>query len=325
MAVLARLNNPILWQEYTHQQRSGPRWMRWGTTVSVLAVVASLTYVLYTLGQPDQPTREAALFIIWVTHVLVATRCIVAGANAISREHVAQTWDALVLTGVSGRRILFGKYRAALARVGGWALALGVVRLVMLPIFIMAFINRVGYFRYWRFNSTTYEYQNWTFELVPESVILAVTMTVGLTLLEVLCCTALGLASSAVFRRGSTATAAAMLIRFAPVALFAAFTRYELGAATPWRMMRFAPFALADGGTSPLYQLILPVLPWTRNRHIDALPGLFLATLLILLTLGIALTIAFVAIRRTGALPHPKDDKLAWQDTPVTERRVQYS
>jgi hypothetical protein len=304
MAALAHVDNPVLWQEYTHQERTGPRWMRWGRNLGVLVTIIAFAYVLSTLQWLDQPTRETALFVIWITHILVATRCIVAGANAISREHVAQTWDALVLTGVSGRLILLGKYRAALARVRGWALALGIVRLAMLPIFVMAFLNRVAYWRFGRY-SYGYDYYEYEVDWLPWAVILSVVMTVALTLLDVLCCTALGLASSAVFRRGSIAAMAAILIRFAPVTLFAALTRYEIGIAPTWRVMRFTPFALADGGTAPLYQLVLPVMDWTRGRHEEALPGLLLATGLIVLLLIVALVTAFVAIRSTGALPHP--------------------
>jgi len=123
----------------------------------------------------------------------------------------------------------------------------------------------------------------------------------------VLCCTALGLAASAVVRRGSLATAIAISIRFIPVILFAAFTRYDIGAAPSYRLLRYTPFALADGGTSPLYQLVLPLMPWTQGRHVEALPGLVYATALIVVLLVLALVVAFVAIRLTGALPHPKE------------------
>ena len=72
---------------------------------------------------------------------------------------------------------------------------------------------------------------------VAWAVPLAVVMTVVLTVLEVLCCTALGLAASAVTRRGTTAAISAILIRFTPVILFAGMTRYEVGGFS-WRWWR---------------------------------------------------------------------------------------
>ncbi len=312
MAILTRVDNPILWQEVTHQERSVPRWMRRLGVTGVMLLASALLYTVMTLSKIDAPTREVALIIIWIIHSATAVRAIIAGANTISREHVGQTWDALVLTGVSGRLILLGKWRAALWRVRGWGLALGIVRLAMLPLFVLALINRFVYFGGYRY-ATNYNSYNSSyfytgdFTWIPEATILAVVMTVVLTILEVLCCTALGLASSAVVRRGSLATAIAITIRFVPVILFAAFTRYDIGAAPSYRLLRYAPFALADGGTSPLYQLVLPLMPWTQGRHVEALPGLFYATALIAALLIVALIVAFVAIRRTGALPHPKE------------------
>jgi hypothetical protein len=129
-------------------------------------------------------------------------------------------------------------------------------------------------------------------------------MTVGLTILEVMCCTAIGLAASAVTRRGITAMAWAIMIRFLPVVLLAAFTRYELGGgAHSYRVLRFAPFALADGGTAPLSRLSVPLTPMSCDTHGDALLGLTLATLLILALMMTSLGIAWAAIRMTGALP----------------------
>jgi hypothetical protein len=103
-------------------------------------------------------------------------------------------------------------------------------------------------------------------------------------------------------------------------------TRYEIGAAPTWRVMRFTPFALADGGTAPIYQLVLPVMSWTRGRHEEAFPGLLLATGLIVVLLLVALVTAFIAIRRTGALAHPKqvDSPTKSSSIPVDEGNFEY-
>jgi hypothetical protein len=271
--------------------------------LGVLVVGLVLAGVALTLRDITGPTRELALITIWIVHALTAARCVAAGANAISREHVGQTWDTLILTGVSARHILLGKWEGVLRLSAPWIVLLGTVRLVMIPIFMFALINRFA----WRAGSVT-SYSGYgvlaSVGWVPWAALLAVAMTILLTILEVLACTAVGLAASALVRRGWLALIAALIVRFTPVALFAAFTRYEVGAAPSWRVLRFPYLGLADGGTAPLYQLSLPLTGWTQDAHAGALPGLLMVVLLLAgLTVG-GLLAAWWAIRRDGALPH---------------------
>ena len=90
--------------------------------------------------------------------------------------------------------------------------------------------------------------------------------------------------------------------------LLAAFTRRELGveAMNAYRVLRFAPFAIADGGTAPLSRLSVPYTPFSLTTHLDALYGLFMVTIMMLTILITALVIAWIAIRRNGALAHTK-------------------
>lgn len=271
--------------------------------LGVLVVGLMLAGVALTLRDITGPTRELALITIWIVHALTAARCVAAGANAISREHVGQTWDTLILTGVSARHILLGKWEGVLRLSAPWIVLLGTVRLVMIPIFMFALINRFA----WRAGSVT-SYSGYGMPAsvgwVPWAALLAVAMTILLTILEVLACTAVGLAASALVRRGWLALIDALIVRFTPVALFTAFTRYEVGAAPSWRVLRFPYLGLADGGTAPLYQLSLPLTGWTQDAHAGALPGLLMVVLLLAgLTVGGLLT-AWWAIRRDGALPH---------------------
>lgn len=312
MAILTQTDNPILWQEVTHQERSASRWMHWSQIGGITGVIVILLVIPWLLFSTDNgyPVTQYALYATWIVHTVVAVRAIVAGANAISREHVGQTWDALTLTGVSARRILFGKWRAALRRVRGWMLMLGVVRLVMLPVFTMAMLKTYAWYMCGGYNSgynsaRYYCQLDSDFALVPWAIVLAVVMTVALTILDVLACTALGLAASAITRRGTVAGLAAILIRFTPVLLFGSMTRYAIGVFS-WRWWLFTPFALADGGTSPLMQLVMPVIPWTNGRHVYALSGLGLSALSIVIFLVVSFVAALVAIRRTGALPQAK-------------------
>ncbi len=306
MTALSRKHNPVFWQEITHQRRSAPRSTRIGKVLAPLVLLAILIGVPLSLSDPQiafRHSREFALVSIWVIHAIVAVRCIIAGANTVSREHVSQTWDSLVLTGMSARQILFGKWFAALRRAAPWIVALGAVRLAMLPVLMIAMLHRYAYFSYRRYNYS-YAYDEPvlpTVEWLPWATFAAVGLTVLITLVEAACCTLLGIFASTTFRRGAVAAATAIAVRFAPVAIFAAFTRYELGSAS-YRWYRYSPFAFADGGTSPLYLLVLPLTNWTRGRHMDAL-GTYSGVLLMLVAAaGIAFFVTLWMMRTSGAL-----------------------
>lgn len=308
MAILAR--NPIAWQELNHQQRSAPRVLRRWRFVGPMFVLLLFTGVVLTLRSVYAPTRELALYLIYLIHALVVVRAIVAGANAVSREHVGQTWDALILTGVSTRSILLGKWYAAMTRTAPWMIGLGVLRLAMLPVFMYSLVNRYA----WRVSYYNSNYNNgfddprFFVEWLPWAVMLAVVATVVLTFLEVAAATILGIAASAAARRGVTALVIALAVRFTPVALFAGLTRYNVNNGPSYRALRFTPFAIADSGTAPLYQLMLPVTSWTRISHTAAIPGLLLAAGVLMIILVGSFIVAWWALRITGSLPHPKEE-----------------
>lgn len=303
-----RSKNPILWEELNHYRQSDGRsfpahWrvLRYMVLLLLIGIIAA------TLLEVEYPTRELGIYTIWVVQAATAVRAIIAGANAISREHVGQTWDALVLTGIGARQILFGKWRAVLRRVAPWMLILGTLRLAMIPVFFMALTNLYAWLsvNYQGYSPSEVPIDiNW----VPWAMVLAVVMSVLLTVLDVACCTALGLAASAVTKRNVSAAVGALIIRFIPVAYFAAFTRHELGdqATSTYRVFRFAPFAIADSGTSPLSRLSVPYTPLSTMTHADALSGLVLATVVLILFLVCSLLAAWIAIRRNGALPYKK-------------------
>lgn len=311
MAILTDLTktaNPIFWHEQQHQKRVSRRFRRvWW--LPYLIVFALLAFVTVTLQDIRYGTRETGMFVIWVIHASAALFSIHAGANVISREHVSVTWDALVLTGISARQILIGKWRAALRRAAPWVLILGIARLAMIPIFTLAVLNRMAlWFNYNATVNSSRYYDSGTnpFEItiLPWAVSLAVLLTVLLTILEVVACTALGMAVSAVAKRGGLAMVVAGVIRFAPVAIFAGFTLYAFRDSPyrGYRWWRYTPFSLADTGSSALSQLSLPEIVWTRGRQLEALPGIALALGLLLIILFGSLAVALHAIRRSGAL-----------------------
>jgi ABC-type transport system involved in multi-copper enzyme maturation permease subunit len=314
MIVLRQVTNPIEWQEIEHQKRRTAAPLPYSRWLLPLLLVIMVGAVALTLRKVDQPTRELALLVIWICHGLTAAGAIAVGANAISREHDGQTWIPLILTGVSARRILIGKWLGVLHKVAPWMLALGTVRLVMLPIFTFAFINRFAWRMSTRFSyapgtPSYYAYDPYlVISWLDWAALLAVVMSVVLTVLEVLCCTALGLAASAVIKRGWLALIVGICIRFTPVFLFAAFTRYEVGLAPSWQALRFTPLALADSGSAPLYQLSLPLTSWTMGTHETALSGVVLTTAMLVLFLTAALAVAWSAVRTAGALPEAKPE-----------------
>src|SRR5258708_4576339 len=145
MAAISREDNPIVWQELVHQRRNAPTPLQRWWLLGPLIITGMIVLVASTLTQVDYPTRELGIYMIWIVQTATVVRALLAGANAISREHVGLTWDSLVLTGISARQILFGKWRAVLRRVGPWMVMLGVIRLVMIPIFMVALVNRYAW------------------------------------------------------------------------------------------------------------------------------------------------------------------------------------
>ncbi len=302
------VTNPIEWQEMRHQLRLIPVVARRYWFLMPLSLLLVMLVVALTLMDISAQTRNMAIYLIWIVHLITASRAIAAGANAISREHVGKTWDALVLTGVNARQILIGKWLGVLHRVAPWMVALGTVRLLMIPVFMIAMMNRFVYFAASGGGRSAYgggfsPYPQYSpISWVAWAALAAVVFTVVLTVLEVMACTAIGLAASAVMRKGWTAMIAAFCIRFTPVVLFGAFTRYEVATGAAYRVLRFPYLSLADGGTAPLYLLTLPYSYRTQTVHLDALPSLLMAGLLLGGMLLLGLMVTWWAIRRDGAL-----------------------
>src|SRR5689334_142060 len=172
-------NNPIEWQETRQQSRQSAQ-TRLGVWFGLGLLVVSVGSIALTLGNIGTPTQQLAVYVIWVVHAITASRAISAGANAISREHVGKTWDSLVLTGVSARQILIGKWLGVLNRVSGWMMIFGAVRLAMLPIFMLSLVYRYA----WYSSGSVSQYYGDrlvdTAGWVPWAAMLAVVMSMGL-------------------------------------------------------------------------------------------------------------------------------------------------
>ena len=147
MSVLPAHANPIEWLENRYQRHSTPRALRrLSLFLGPATLLVVLTVIALTLLRVESATREFAIGTVWFAQAVVAIRCIAAGANVISREHMSQTWDTLVLTGISARKILMGKWLAVLRQVVPWMVSLATLRLFMLPIFMMGSANRYAWY-----------------------------------------------------------------------------------------------------------------------------------------------------------------------------------
>jgi hypothetical protein len=116
-----------------------------------------------------------------------------------------------------------------------------------------------------------------------------------LTVLDLLCCTLLGLAASATIRHSGLAAVFAIVLRFSPLIVFLAVGFND---SNFWEWWASPPFALVDGGTAPAVQIIMPLLP--KWAHFDPVLGLLLiASALTILLTGLMRT-TLVMLRRNG-------------------------
>jgi ABC-type transport system involved in multi-copper enzyme maturation permease subunit len=329
MVALAASANPVEWQEVKSQYRRIPAFIRrWWLSIPISMTLIVIGIAL-TLSEVDNPTRDLAIHAIWIFHIITVIRALVAGSTAVSREYAGRTWEPLILTGISVRHILLGKWLGVLHHVAPWMFGLGALRLIMLPVLMLAFVNRYAWWTYYRsgssspntYNYTSYSYNN-DISWVASAVLLAVGFTVILTILEVMSSAAIGLAASAVTRRSWLAMIVAFAVRFVPVLLFAAVTRDQVGDGPSWRVLRFTPLALADSGSAALYQLVLPLTRWTVTAHVTALSGVLLAIGLLTALLAVALVVAWFAIRASGALSQQEELATVPVRSPATLRHL---
>jgi hypothetical protein len=308
-------HNPVLWQENTRFQRTSWQWRRWERPISILLAVIGLLLIVHLWSSAvafgaSRSTRSTAMFfallVVWMFHTVVVVRSIIAGVTVINREYVGQTWDSLVLTGISTRSILLGKLRAALRTVLPWMLLLMIFRVTLLPLMSYYVVQRVAVRCYVNLTGGNNAYGGYDtcpgLEWVPWAWLVAPLITAAITLLEVVACVSLGLAASAITRSSVSAAVVALSTRFLPIATFIGFARYELGDTWLFRYLRFAPFTIADAGTSGLIQLVYPLTSWTAGNHAGTLPTLLAVALMLgAITLG-SWGIALWAIHRRGAL-----------------------
>jgi hypothetical protein len=297
---LARWDNPIFRRELFRLERRKTGY-RWRNTViilglvSILAMFLVLLFWMYPSGYGQQYIwMFFPAWAIWVIYAITVLGTILASIGVLSAEYADQTWEPLIITGISARRILLGNWLAALHRIRGWLFFLVIARIAVLPVYLI--VSEKVARSECGFSGFDCVWQSPTIGRWS----LAVGMTIALTILDVACCSLIGLAASAITRHSRFAAVLAILLRFSPLIIFLAFGFDD---SNFWAWWASPPFALVDGGTAPAVQLIIPLLPnWVR---FNPLLGLLLFTSALILIFFAVLSITFVALRLNSGSTHP--------------------
>lgn len=266
------------------------------TLVGILAMLFALLLWMY-------PSPYGQRFIwmffpawaIWVIYAITVLQTIVASIGILNTEYTHQTWEPLVVTGISVRRILLGNWLAAIHRIRGWLFFLAIARIAVLPIYLLVSAN-VAPTECGSFGSGCVLQP----PAPPGVWFVAIGMTVGLTILDILCCSLIGLAASAITRHSRFAAVLAILLRFSPLIVFLAFGFND---SNFWEWWASPSFALVDGGTAPAVQLIMPLI--TSQVHFDPLLGLLLITSALTLIFLVVLSTTLVILRLNGGSAQP--------------------
>ncbi|MCK6476724.1 MAG: ABC transporter permease subunit [Phycisphaerales bacterium] len=120
-------DHPVLWREI-RQPAFGSR-----TRLVVIAVAALIVVgAVYWIGGISDPLVHQAVAIISML-IFAATAC-VSTTPTIGGERDARTWDVLLTTPLSPRRIIWGKFVGGMARLWPVPLVMAVCLLVVAPI-----------------------------------------------------------------------------------------------------------------------------------------------------------------------------------------------
>lgn len=307
MRISAR--NPILRRELTRLWRFRPRWLWLRKLIVAFGLAAIIGGIAATFRDLSAPSRELAINAVWIINIAVALRALWAGASAASREFTGSTFDSLVLTGVGARRMLIGSWLGALRIAAPWGVALGTIRLAMLPISMLGVTTRFSVELVARYGPPTpidpFPYPEWMtfYDWVPWAAVLAVISAVLLSVLEVMAGTAIGVAAGILTRHSTSAVLLAGMIRLLPLLLggTVALRDGTVDFTNPYSIFIHTGTALADMGTSPLSRLTVPYMAWARTTHANAILGLGAAYAAILVLLVVALLTAYLGLRRRGA------------------------
>jgi ABC-type transport system involved in multi-copper enzyme maturation permease subunit len=347
----AQARKVITQAEYRHQrqaQADGRRWWRWlsrGTYVAML-LLSCVVYFgewLAALFQVEtRPLHEALeiglpilLILVLGMQLLLIFRTVAAAASSISREERGATWDLLLLTGVTSRAIILGKWWATMrAQWRGWLLLIPVR--IGLVTFYAAVVGQAA---------ATYMLHDLPSRTVvppsPLGLLLIIPLVTVFTFANATVMAAIGLLGSALVRRAGVAMALAVAVLIGllvgTVLLGVGVTRinyetYEVSSdieaytAYTFRVQLLASMILTgvDNGTligTPLVSSRLMQLPADPRQmafeisdtlaasrdFVQVLPTTVTLSLLLgALLVAVLLSLASAALRRRGVLASPR-------------------
>ncbi len=256
---LARWDNPVFRRELIRlKRRTTSHPFQSLLIIFALAGILSSLFVLLLSMYPSAYGEHLIwmfypAWTIWVIYAVTVSQTIIASIGILGAEYTYQTWEPLIITGISARRIMVGTWLAALHRVRGWIFFLVIARIAVLPVYLIV-SAKVAPFECQYFSGNCI----WQPFVYSTGWILAITTTVIFTLLDILCCSIIGLAASVIMRHSRFAATFAVLLRFSPLIIFMMFGFNDNNF---WEWWAAPAFALVDGGTAPAIQLIMPMLP----------------------------------------------------------------
>ena len=331
-------DNPILRAEIAYQRRTIPRWLQWFDRFGVVVVALGVgVFVLYfpiindLYGKnwsPSVDTLPVLLAVSWITQMVVILRCLFAGFNSMRHHYGQQGWDMLVLTGMSIRQLLAGKWWAALYQLRGWLLALGIIKLA---VFAHSIIQLIMYcyrspldmairsIPFYGGNTPLYET---ALMQIPSNLIMSPSVNrlvitgvfiVVISLLEVIASSSVGMVGGLVPEKviGLIAT---LMLRLAFVVGFTLFPDYAYaGGNLLWRWYEYTWFSFADGGSTAILRSGLAFHGYAENagNTTGNISGVIWAVLIAfyaaigmyLVYLLFAIGGSHILLRRRGLLP----------------------
>lgn len=159
------MSNPILIRELNHQwyvmekSRSGRMWILLAVLMLLPALLTSLVMfvgaMFFNLSIPPIPlingqspsllaVGQALLLVMSIAlYVVVMLVSFGLATNSITREKRGKTWDNLILTNISARQLVIGKWWASLQALNGDHVVVGLLRLGLVAWVVVGFRDRM--------------------------------------------------------------------------------------------------------------------------------------------------------------------------------------
>lgn len=328
-------SNPIARREISAYEHGVPTWMRRCDTVGIVAVsLATCVYLIvrwlhnlqgvWTSSWIDISSPDLMAYLqitIFIIYGCVLVRCLIAGISVAHRYQKQRYRNAIILTNLTNRQILFGQWYAALYQVRGWMVALGLVRIAIIV------INAAQ-------NQFIIYSNGFDFAYHPAQLPVAFSFIIVLGLLEVWATTGVGILAATWVRPVWFAGIIAIVLRILPILIFTWFPVISMSYPIPidWLVLRWQEytwFAFVDGGTTAVLRLTLFTLrayPNSFSGEIFARSTLaFLAASHMLLVYGIGVYIlAHLKWRWAGALYGMENRRLLFlSKISVSRRRLE--